>query len=77
MDASPRGLTQPNRICRPTLSIRDEGIERLIANLPDGQPDDLNDLRSFARFLTREVSAWMIRKGQERQRNRLPERMAR
>lgn len=73
-----KGLQQNgDRQRKPPLFPVDAGIDRLVGNLPGGDPDNLNDLRTYARLLTREVSAWMIRKGQERQRNRLPERMAR
>lgn len=68
---------QRDRLRKPPLFPVDAGIDRLVGNLPGCDPDNLNDLRTYARLLTREVSAWMIRRGQERQRNRLPERMAR
>jgi hypothetical protein len=51
--------------------MRIDGVERLIANLPGGDPDNLNDLRSFTIGLTRAVTSWQVRKGQRRQDNRL------
>lgn len=50
---------------RPILSRRDDGIERLIGHLPF-ECDDKAALRGFASACTRSVSAFQIRRAQER-----------
>jgi hypothetical protein len=75
MNASPRRLThrdQPDSrgACRPVLSIRNDGIERLIGNLPVA-PDDPNGLRRWTVAMTRAVATWEVGKAQRGGLNRL------
>lgn len=58
-------------ITRPLLSIRDDGIERLIKGRPAEVAPDLNALRAWAKQATREVSKWQIERAKNR--NRLAE----
>ncbi len=54
---------------RETLSLRHDGVERLLTGLPV-DVDDLNDVRRYARALISAASAWEI----ERNRMRAAER---
>lgn len=49
---------------RPTLFPVDQQFDRLLENLPCGEVDDVNGLRSWTRLLLREVSAWQVGRAQ-------------
>ena len=50
---------------RPTLTVRDDGVERLIANLPTDTTVERDQLRNLAKSITRMVSVWQIEKAKE------------
>ena len=53
------------RVQREILTIRDKGIERLLASMPYEAGDDLPDVRRWTEALTQDAARWEREKAKQ------------